>query len=162
MRTNAVYAPDDTGLNPSYWVPMWMGDNQPAAGPDMGDMDANGNPDWLDQFHYARDIAGTLAWWGGGAFIADGTVRAFAAQWCVSAGEGYAPLDSDMDGIPDSTDPYPSDPDNNSYWWPGGTVVFNGNSYLLRARWFVGSGAASTMSGVPDCMASLEWRHLHD
>ena len=83
MRTDAVYAPDDTGMTPSYWVPMWIGDTQPANGPDAGDMDGNGVADWYDEFQYAKNNAGTLAWWGGGSYYVDGVARTFAAQWCV-------------------------------------------------------------------------------
>ena len=74
MRTNAVFAPDETGLNPSYWVPMFPGDAQPAGGPDTGDANANGIADWADQFQAAMST-GTLAWWGGGSFIVDGVAR---------------------------------------------------------------------------------------
>ena len=94
--SRAIYVPDDSGqLPPYYWVPLQPGDTEPSTGPDMGDDNSDGVPNWLEQFN-AIAASGALAWWGGGSSVVDGLQVSFMGQ--------YHPLldgDRDHDGIPD-------------------------------------------------------------
>ncbi len=150
LRTNAVHVPDSTG-NP-YWVPLTPSDTEPPAGPNTGDADGNNVADWYDQFQAAVNSQ-SLVWWGGGSehngvpYLVDGVATPFPGQWHV-ANDG----DADGDGIPASLDKYPNDPANNSYWWPGGGLSFDGKNYLVRAQWF--AGPITGTNGIPDGMVA--------
>ncbi len=154
LRTNAIYVPDSTG-NP-YWVPLTYADTKPSGGPDMGNSNNSQYPAWYSQFQVAVNDS-SLVWWGGGSsdyygypYVIDGSMMTFPGQW-HPATDG----DTDDDGIPDSIDPYPNDPNNNSCWWPGGVAEFGGNSYMLRAQWFAGSSADVNANGISDAVEAV-------
>lgn len=151
--SRAIYVPDDSGPQPPYyWVPMNSSDPEPSSGPDTGDADENGTPDWMDQFNAATS-SGQLVWWSGGSgwngalFVVDGEQVTYLGQYL----RPDCP-DNDGDGIPDDVDPYPNDAANNSFYWPGGNVEFNSNTYTVRAQWWAGSAADGNSNGVPDGM----------
>ena len=142
---HSAYVPDSTGNNP-VWVPL-PGDS--AIDPnnaDMGDADNNGVADWLDHFNYQVGAGYWSYWGGGGPFMVDGVTTTYGGQWHGSA------LDTDGDGIPDDLDPYPSDPNNNSFFWTGGDYTLNGIRQIFRSGWYAGSVTDTNSNGIPDSL----------
>lgn len=141
-QARALYVPDEN-QNP-VWTAL---PGEPTSGPgaDLGDLDQNSVPDWVDYFNSAVSN-GQISYWSGGSWIIDGVNTTFGGQWQSESG------DSDGDGLPDVVDPYPLDAANNSFYWGGGTFVINGIMHSFRADWYAGSGATTNNDGVPDSL----------
>src|SRR5256885_1836106 len=88
-----------------------------------GDAGNDGIPDSLDAYPTDANNGNSTAQytWNGGSYWINGvwtTLQAgtFTGTWS----------DIDGDGIPDAADPYPSDFNNNTAWWSGGSFLIDG------------------------------------
>ena len=55
MRTGAIYVPDQSRTSAAYWLPLNAADPEPT-GPETGDSDGDGTPNWLETFDGAYEL----------------------------------------------------------------------------------------------------------
>ncbi len=114
------------------------------------DSDGDGIPDSLDPYPGDFFNGNVFFYWGGGTFAINDTAQTF------SAGNYYGTWqDSDGDGIPDSLDPYPSDPGNgnsSAHYWPGGTFTINNTSTYIAPFSSTSPLVDSDGDGIPDAV----------
>lgn len=89
-----------------------------------------------------------------GSFV---SLNYYSGSWYINGVEQYLSggtedwSDSDGDYLPDSVDPYPYDPTNNSTWWEGIGIWIDGEYREYESRWMATSNVFdSDGDGLPD------------
>ena len=126
---------------------------------DCGDDDADGIPNVIDSMPN-DPWNGTGFNWAGGEFLIDGGFITLGGGWFT----GFAAIDTDADGIPDtngdedgdgipdSLDPYPDEYLNNSTWWQGGTWWIDGWETTLNGQYYATTTPDSDGDDIPDSL----------